>query len=243
LLRPGSLSVVFQPVFEISAGGHRLHSLECLTRGPEGTNVASASVLFEYVRRKGHEQVLDLLCIENALRAASLLKETVHLSVNVHASTLERNKEFPAFLKRAANNHGIALSRLTIEIVEHAPVWSGPGFLGALALLRETGARIALDDIGLGQSNYRMMLDCHPDYFKVDCYLVQGCHKDFRRQAILDSLVQLARKFGSQVIAEGVEDVADLHTVDLLEVELVQGFLLSRPLAGRDLGCLIEAHA
>ena len=86
-----------------------------------------------------------------------------------------------------------------------------------------------LDDIGLGQSNYLMMLECKPDYFKIDRHFVTECHRDFHRRAVLRSIAALALQFGSQVIAEGVETMADLETVNATGISLVQGWLFGRP--------------
>lgn len=240
ILAPGYLAAVFQPVFETSGGGRRVHYLEGLMRGPLGTNMSAAPVLFEYVRRKGQEGAVDRVCAATALRAAATFLGAPALSLNVHASTLERDRDFAQFLEGTARALGIPLTRITLEIVEHAPSWGGERFLKVLETLRAQGVRIALDDIGLGQSNYRMILESCPDYFKVDAYLVRGCHGDSRRQAILESLVRLADKFGSRVIAEGVEGADDLDTLSQLGIELAQGFLLSPPLQPRDvdgLGC------
>jgi EAL domain-containing protein (putative c-di-GMP-specific phosphodiesterase class I) len=229
LLRGDRLGAMFQPIFEIKDGHASTCMLECLTRGPVGTNMASAGVLFEYVRRKGRENVIDRLCMTSLFGAASLLPDRPVLSVNVHAATFQRDPSFPQFLLEEAARHGIASSRLVLEIVEHAPSYGGPRFLEALRDLRLQGLRFALDDIGLGQSNYRMILDCDPEYLKVDSFLVQGCHRDARRMAILDSLVHLSRRFGSRVVAEGVEEQGDLDAVTSIGIELVQGFLLARP--------------
>lgn len=242
LLEPEALSLVFQPVFEAAddGGGHAVHSFEALTRGPVGTNAFAPNVLFEYARRKGHEATLDRICLDNLLRAMTTLPSHVRCSFNVHASTLQRDAGFAAHVLERARTHRVEPSRLTIEIVEHAPDWSGRGFLRALGQLRDGGMRIALDDIGLGQSNYRMILDCRPDYFKIDRYVVQGCPTDTGRQAIIDSLVVLARKFGARVVAEGIESRAELTAVRLLGVDLLQGFLLSAPLPAVECRALLS---
>jgi EAL domain-containing protein (putative c-di-GMP-specific phosphodiesterase class I) len=240
LLEPGGLSVRFQPVFELREQKRSVHYFEALTRGPRGTNMESAAVLFEYVRRKGREAEVDRICAASALRAASGPGIRT-LSLNVHAATLERDPGFPAFLLGAAQVHGIETSGLTVEIVEHAPAWAGPGFLRAIAALRQGQIAIAMDDVGLGQSNYRMILDCRPDYFKIDRYIVTGCHADSGRQAILDSLVQLARKLGSRVVAEGVETAAEFHAVRLLGIDLIQGHYLAAAAPVSELSKLLGA--
>ncbi|HSD27198.1 MAG TPA: EAL domain-containing protein, partial [Vicinamibacteria bacterium] len=133
------------------------------------------------------------------------------------------------FLRSGLEARGLSPHGLVVEVVEHAPPWNVAGFRTAIASLRTLGLRIALDDVGLGHSNYQMVLECRPDYLKVDRYFVGGCHRDFHRRAVLASVAQLARPFGARVVAEGVEDPADLSTLRRLGITLVQGFLMARP--------------
>jgi EAL domain-containing protein (putative c-di-GMP-specific phosphodiesterase class I) len=235
ILEPGGLSVHFQPIFELQGAERRVHGLECLARGPKGTNLEGASVMFDYVRRKRAESLVDRACVRTAFEAARHAPGSPRLSINVHASTLGRDPEFLVFLGDVADCSAIPLSEVTVEIVEHAPPWDGQGFLSALDGLRRIGARIGLDDVGLGQSNFRMMLDCRPDYFKVDRCLVLGCAKDPYRQAVLESIHGLARKFGGRVVAEGVEDPDDLLAVKATGIDLVQGHLFAPALPLADL--------
>jgi len=236
LLEPGALSVEFQPIVETRAEGRRLLALEALVRGPGGTNVEAAPILFEYMRRKREEVAIDRACVTAILAAAQRLDPGVALSLNVHAATLSRDPEFLTFLADAADSRAVRLDRLTLEIAHHAPLWEGESFRSTLEALRHTGVQIALDDIGLGQANYQMILDCKPDLFKVDGYFVQGCAGDFHRQAILESIQGLARKFGARVVAEAVETEADRAALERLGIELFQGFLFARPQSAETLG-------
>src|SRR5579864_2384005 len=59
ILKPGSLTPVFQPIFEVHGEERKLHSLECLMRGPKGTSVERADIMFAYVRRKREEISVD----------------------------------------------------------------------------------------------------------------------------------------------------------------------------------------
>jgi EAL domain-containing protein (putative c-di-GMP-specific phosphodiesterase class I) len=227
LLEPGGLQTVFQPVFELRPEGWQLHALECLSRGPSGTNLERADVLFEYVRRKQEECRVDRACVATALLAASSLPGQPRLCLNVHASTLVKYREFPEFLQGVAEANLIAASRVTVEIVEHIPFWDAPRLTIVLDRLRKIGVSIALDDIGLGQSNYRMILDIRPNYFKIDRYLVRGSHPDYYRRSVIESIVHLAGRFGAKVVAEGIEELADLEAVTGLGVALIQGHLLA----------------
>ena len=230
LLDPGRLSVVFQPIFEVGSGQLSLHGVECLIRGPKGTNAERPAVLFEYVRRKRAEAAIDRACIATALAEAAQFPVLCRLNLNVHASTLGRDLGFPAFLLDLAAKAGIPPQMLVVEIVEHAPPLDVPAFRRALAELREAGLTIALDDVGLGQSNYKMILDVRPDIYKLDRYLVAGAWNDPYRQVILDSLARMVRRLEARAVAEGVEDSNELVAVEAAGIDLVQGFLFARPL-------------
>ena len=230
ILEPGSLSVDFQPVLEVHGSRPRPHYLEALIRGPRGTSAESPSILFEYARKKSRESAVDRACVEAILNAAKGLPADATLGINVHASTLAMDAKFVDYLATALEAHGLSPRRLIVEVVEHAPPWDVKGFRSALKSLRALGVLIALDDIGLGHSNYMMILECRPDYFKVDRHFVNGCHKDFHRRAVVASVAQLARPFGARVVAEGVEDPADLVALKRLGITLIQGFLFGMPL-------------
>lgn len=232
ILEPQGLTTLFQPIFEVGAGGvggRRLFALEALTRGPRHTNIERSDVLFEYVRRKRGEPQVDLLAIASALRQARGLPQVPGVSLNVHAVTLERERRLPLWLAELAAEYAIPLECLIIEIVEHAPPWSGPHFLEALDRLRSMGVRIALDDVGLGQSNFRMIVDCRPDLLKIDRHFVDGCAADPMRRAVLESISDLASRLGARAVAEGIENEEDLAAVNAAGITLHQGYLLCRP--------------
>jgi EAL domain-containing protein (putative c-di-GMP-specific phosphodiesterase class I) len=236
ILEPGQLSVVFQPIFEVGAPKPRLFALECLIRGPRGTNVERPHVLFEYVRRKQAESAADRACVATALAEAGKLPGLPRLSLNVHAATLDRDPGFRAFLLGQAREARIEPGRLVVEIVEATPPrLDVPSFRRALSELREAGISIALDDVGLGQSNYKMIVDVQPEIFKLDRYLVSGASSDPYRQVILDSLARMVRRLGARAVAEGVEDHRELVAVEAAGIDLVQGFFFARPQARADI--------
>lgn len=231
ILETSQLSVVFQPIFQVKDGIHRIDSLEALVRGPKGTHFERADVLFDYVRRKGAEAAVDRTCISAIFNAVKELSPDVRINVNVHALTLGRNPNFADFLCSEAEKHHLELDRFTAEIVEHAPSYNVPGLLATITQLRNSGIRIALDDIGLGNSNYRMILDCRPDYFKIDSYFVRGVTDDPDRRAVVQSVVSLAHSMGGQVVAEGIDSKESLSTLERMQVELFQANLLCCPMS------------
>ncbi len=241
ILQPGGITPLYQPIVMVRNGDHALYAVECLSRGPKGTNFESAKVLFDYVRLKREESLVDRACITAALEESGALPPSLRLCVNVHASTLGRDVAFVPFLRATAERHHVPMSRLTVEIVEHAPPWDNDGFLSALVAIRAAGAKVAVDDVGLGQSNFKMLLDVEPDYLKLDRYFVDRCTGDSKRQAVISAVTQLARDFGAEVIAEGVEDTETLETLRHLGVSLMQGFYFARPMRASEVGKTVAA--
>ena len=230
ILQPGGITPVYQPVYRSTATSLAVHGVECLSRGPKGTNFEQADVLFDYVRLKREESLVDRACIAAALRGASALPASLHFGVNVHASTLGRDHGFIPFLQSTAAATGIELARITVEIVEHAPPWDGMSFLSSIEQLRQLGAAIALDDVGLGQSNFKMMLDVRPEYLKIDRYFIDHCATDPLRRSVITAIRTLAADFNAELVAEGVENADDLRALQDLGVSLMQGFHLMQPL-------------
>jgi EAL domain-containing protein (putative c-di-GMP-specific phosphodiesterase class I) len=222
ILDPRNLSVRFQPIFRIADAENRIHSVEALIRGPRGTHFESALVLFDYVRRKRAERLVDHSCLAAICAEAVHLPPDFQINVNVHAATLGQHAGFVESFRRLVKKHGLALERFTVEIVEYAPTCDVPELSRTIAGLRDAGIRIALDDVGLGQSNYRMMLDCHPEYFKLDAYFVRGLKDDSKRRAVVESVVAFGRALQSSVVAEGAESVEDIAMLAEMGVEFVQ---------------------
>jgi EAL domain-containing protein (putative c-di-GMP-specific phosphodiesterase class I) len=230
ILAPGGLRTEFQPIVDADGPQPSLQSYECLTRGPLGTNLESADILFEYVRQKRAEQQIDRVCVETALEVGSRMPGLPHFSLNVHAMTLSTDRQFPEFVKTTASRRGISTTRLTVEIVENTATWNEERFLEVLAELRGYGIQIALDDVGLGQSNYKMVVDANPDFLKIDRYFVSDCSSDRKRRAVIQSIIELAHQFEASVIAEGVESERDLAWLRERGIHLFQGYYFSRPL-------------
>src|SRR6266536_1708629 len=181
-----ALPVVFQPIFEIGLAGHRIHGVEGLVRGALQARLDSAAALLAPARVDGEEAAIDRACVAAVMREARALPADMPLTVNVRAATLAADVEFVAFLTDRALEASIARERLVVD---------------------------GVDDVGLGTSNYRMMLECRPAYFKVDAYFVLGAARDPHRLLVLESIAGLARKFGGRAVAEGVESAADLAAV------------------------------
>jgi EAL domain-containing protein (putative c-di-GMP-specific phosphodiesterase class I) len=236
ILQPGGITPLYQPIVRLAKdnGGPKLFAVECLSRGPKGTNFESAQILFEYVRLKREESLVDRACISAALDRAGALPADLHLAINVHASTLGRDVSFVPFLRSVAERNRIPMSRLTVEVVEHAPPWDNASFIDAIANLRALGAKVAVDDVGLGQSNFKMLIDVSPDFLKLDRYFVDRCVHDPKRQAVISAVARLSAEFGAEVVAEGVEDASVIEVLQRYGIGLMQGYYFAQPLTAAE---------
>ncbi len=222
------LETCFQPIFEALNGERVLHAVECLTRGPHGSAFEDAPRLFDYVRRRHLEPEIDRLCIAQALHAVGG-GGTHRISVNVHPVTLAVQRDFPMFLVRESVASGIDPTRLIVEIGEQQLPSDGQAFRRALCELRDKGIQIAIDDVGSAHANYRSILDCRPEYLKIDRYFVEGVSEDPARRAVVRSICDLASYFEAKIVAEGVERPQDDRVLFEMGIRLFQGFLYARP--------------
>lgn len=249
LFEPNAIATLFQPIVELDGRAPQLFAFECLSRGPAGTSVHDAAVLFEYVRLNGATREIDELCMLTALRNAAAVAPH-DISINVHASSLGADMSLARAIVEATEASARPSSSLIVEIIEHDRAVNERSFALSVELLRRAGFRIALDDVGLGYSTLRMMVQVNPDLCKIDRYFVDGILHDAKRAAVVESIVRLVERLGGRVVAEGVESEAAASFLRGLGIELLQGYHFARPLsspevsaylAGVESGVLMEA--
>ena len=227
---PFPIATLFQPIVEATDSGTSVHAVECLTRGPVGTSMEAAYPLFEYVRTRGLECEMDCACVTNALQSVRS-EAGERISINVHPKTLGERRDFVRLLLRQCLATNLEPSRIIVEIGEQTPATNERAFRRAVAALRHHGVHIAIDDVGHGYANYKSILDCQPEYLKIDRYFVNGVSDHSGKRAVVRSICTLANDFGAAVVAEGVERVADHTALREMGITLFQGFLYGRPAA------------
>lgn len=116
-------------------------------------------------------------------------------------------------------------SQLVLEITEQELLSkealerkTSKGFLGA----------VALDDYGSGYNSEKSLLALSPKYIKVDMVIIRDIDTDIDKQQIVANIVKYAHQRGMYIVAEGVETAEELKKVLELEVDLLQGYYLSR---------------
>ena len=86
-----------------------------------------------------------------------------------------------------------------------------------------------MDDTGAGFASLRHILQLRPDIIKLDLALTRDIHQDRHRRALGSALVSFATELGADIVAEGIEQRADLDALAALGVRYGQGYHLGRP--------------
>ncbi len=118
--------------------------------------------------------------------------------------------------------------KTVIEITEQSA--NSPELLAQLRQrCDEIGTRFAIDDYGSGYANTAALLDSPPHYIKIDRALVDGICKNTKKQQLVAGIIDYAHDNQTVVLAEGVEEEADLKTLIRMGIDLFQGFYTARP--------------
>ena len=215
----GAPRVVYQPIYSLATGA--MVGVECLSRfdvEPRRT----PDVWFDLAHDSGVGLDLELRAIENALGALDRLPRSLWIAIN-SSPELILSGRLNALLSETD------LSRIILEITEHASVPDYEAVQAALAPFRRRGARLAIDDAGAGYASMRHILNLKADVIKLDMSLTRDIDKDMSRRALAKGLIAFAREVGSRITAEGVENEAELATLRAIGVDKAQGFFLSKP--------------
>ncbi|MBY0556296.1 MAG: EAL domain-containing protein, partial [Burkholderiaceae bacterium] len=123
---------------------------------------------------------------------------------------------------------GLAAQRLIIEVTESVLDERNMGRASAtLNTLHQLGVEIHLDDFGTGYSSLSRLRQLPLDALKIDKSFVIGM--DEKSLTVVEAALLIARKYGLRVIAEGVESAAQMHTLQQMGVDELQGFYLGKP--------------
>jgi EAL domain-containing protein (putative c-di-GMP-specific phosphodiesterase class I) len=215
-LDEGGLWSVFQPI--LALGSDEPVGYEALTRFADG-------MAPDRMIAQAHEVVLgidlEVACMHAALDAAEALPQDAWLSLNASPDVILHPSRLMKLLRGRSR-------RIVLEVTEHAEVADYGALRDAIAALGPT-VSLAVDDAGSGFASLRHVVELRPRFLKIDISLIHHVDRDTSRQAMIAGMRHFAERVGCEVIAEGIEEPAELAMLLELGVPLGQGFLLGRP--------------
>jgi diguanylate cyclase (GGDEF)-like protein len=246
-LTNGEMQLHYQPVIDVASD--RLIGYEALVRWErpgfglvppdEFIPVAEGSRLIGEVDRWVlHEATRQLAQWRGDNRDAPGEAEPT-MAVNISGRHLA-DRRVVADVADALDASGLPARLLTLEVTETVLV-DDPAAMDHLAELRAMGVGIAIDDFGTGYTSIGQLRHMPVDTLKIDRSFVSSTEPGHRELVAL--MIRAAHTFGLTVVAEGVEEPAQLETLRAQACDHAQGYLLYRPLRAEEAGALLHPRS
>ncbi|WP_057763492.1 EAL domain-containing protein [Cytobacillus praedii] len=220
---------VYQPMWNLNSW--KVFGYEALLRFPNGFCNGNIESAFELARGNGCLYELDTKAIRHAISCFPfdrLIDEL--LFINIYPSTI-LHENFEEFIHLLLKNFPHIKGKVVFELSETDKedlIWELSDFKERLAVMKDYGFRIAIDDIGKGGASLRKIIEFSPHFIKLDRYFANNLHKSKEKQQMIALLLQYSEQ-KMELILEGVEKNKDLAQAIALNVPFAQGYLLGKP--------------
>lgn len=232
-LEEGSVLVSYQPIYSLH--GESLEGFEALARWTHPQlGAVSPDEFIKLAKDTGLITELGRQVLRTACRQMSAWNQryqsSLIVSVNVSAREL-LDKNFLAYIRDVLEEVQFPAAFLRLEITEAVLLSDRQSAEDVLRAVQATGVLIWLDGFGTGYSSLGYLMQLPLDAIKIDRSLIRDLEVDHRRWNMVRTIIELAKSLSKKVIAEGIENEAQLQLLTELKCDSVQGFFLSRPLA------------
>jgi sensor c-di-GMP phosphodiesterase-like protein len=232
----------YQPIIDIKRG--KLLGAEVLVRWRKGDGtVVTPGSFIPLVESSG--LILDLtrslmrqVCEEVGAAVGS--RQNMYVTFNIaprHFDDAVVLNDVGSIFEGSA----IRLSQIVLEITERFEIQNLSATRRVIAALQGLGCRVALDDVGTGHNGLSYILKLGVDIIKIDKLFVEAIKTERQAQAIVETLVGLARDLRMQIVAEGVERIDQVEYLRDHGISAAQGYVFAPPLPGSAFITLIEA--
>lgn len=230
------LEVYYQP--QVSLISSKVSGVEALVRwNHPHFGLTSPQVFIPLAEERGLIDAIGHFVLDSALQQLTLWDKDgmVIPKVAINVSALELKPGYVDAIQAALTKYQIRPSRLELEITESVLVSDGVETMQILEHLRGLGITIAVDDFGVGYSSLGQLRRLPIDALKVDKSFIDNIHNDAEDEAIVNAIVTMARALGLRTIAEGAETDQQLSSIEKLECDCVQGYVLGKPMSSTEL--------
>lgn len=229
-LREDRLSLSLQPL--VDANSHEPALYECLLRIRRiDGSIMPAADFMPVVEELGMIRIIDRKVLEMVVAELTDYPEA-KLAMNVSAMTTTDRSWLRAAVGALRGKPEIA-RRLVVEITETAGLDDLEECARFISTLRDLGCRVALDDFGAGFSSFRHLRSLSVDMVKIDGSFVRNIGQNPDNLIFIRTLVDLARNFGLETVAECVETTEEADILTKEGVNLLQGYAFGEPVADR----------
>jgi diguanylate cyclase (GGDEF)-like protein len=239
----GELVLHYQPKLAVDTG--EVVGVEALVRWQHPTRgLIPPNDFIELAERTDLIGALTMNVLRTALgHVASWRRVGISLPVAVNLpAQLLLDRDLPGDVASLLARLGLAADSLVLEITEGSLIHDPHRSAQILDALSDMGVRIAIDDFGTGYSSLAWLKRFPVDELKVDRSFVTDLVTDESDAAIVRSTIELGRSLGVVVVAEGVETSEVLEQLAAYGCDVVQGYLVSRPVPAAQLVTWLRAR-
>lgn len=238
------LRLHFQPEVDLNTG--KLLAVESLVRWEHPTRgLLAASEFIKVAEDTGLVTKMGRWVFAEACRQLGAWRReypNLDFVVRVNMSPADfKMGDLVEFVERCLAENNVPGSALCIEVTEHAVVDEPLETARILRELQSLGVAIALDDFGTGFASMTELKNLPIEILKLDMTFVRGIVADSFDKAIVESIIRLGSALNLEVVAEGVESSSIVEKLRELGCHRGQGYLISMPMAARELTTLLEA--
>lgn len=226
-----TLKSAFQPIYRFEEGKLVIDGFEALVRPFEGDDAMSPPTFFSSLPVEERIQVEVLTRALHILNAGTFLDPRARLFMNFNPSVYAERSRTRLALRAMCDTlveAKVATKRVVCEVTEQKSA-SPQALRGFIALLRELGFKIAVDDYGAEDSDMDRVVALAPDIVKFDAGWVSRLMQTRPGVALLAVMVATFTKQGCEVVFEGLEEDWQLEVAEEVGAHMVQGFVLGRP--------------
>jgi EAL domain-containing protein (putative c-di-GMP-specific phosphodiesterase class I) len=145
-------------------------------------------------------------------------------------------------IERALRDTGMPPQALELEVTEGVVINNPEKALATLKSIKRMGVRLAIDDFGTGYSSLGQLKRFPIDTLKIDRSFVRDLPDDAHDSAIVEAIVVMCRALKLDVVAEGVETLAQREFLRQQACTQMQGYQFSRPLPAPQFAALLRQH-
>ncbi len=223
------LSLVYQPKIDIVAG--RIYGFEALLRWEHAKRGAISPLEFIPIAEEtGLIVPIGDWVIQTAskqLKAWHKIDPTLKMAVNFSFRQFYQ-PDLTIKIKNILQETNLQSNYLELELTESMAIEIDVS-IDKIKKLKELGVRISIDDFGTGYSSLNYLKELPIDKLKIDRTFIRGLHTNEQDQMIVSTIISIAKNMKVEVIAEGVEEVAQLNILQKKQCNHVQGYLFSKP--------------
>lgn len=226
-----TLKSAFQPIYRFKDGKLVIDGFEALVRPFQGDEAISPPEFFNSVPVGERMQVEVLTRALHIMNAGEFLDPRARLFMNFNPSVYAERSRIRLALRAMCDTlmeAKVATSRIVCEVTEQKSA-SPQALRGFIALMRELGFKIAVDDYGAEDSDMDRVVALAPDIVKFDAGWVSRLMQTRPGVALLAMMVSTFTKQGCEVVFEGLEEDWQLEVAEEVGAHMVQGFVLGRP--------------